>query len=83
MTHSGKNDKREAKCRKREINSPAYYSVRDKKLSYDQLEYSLKLGQIPVGRSNFYMFWRQFYADLSKELNCRDSKLSQIILLVC
>lgn len=45
-----------------------------KNLSYDQLEYSLKLGQIPVGRSNFYMFRRQFYANLSKELNCREDE---------
>lgn len=43
-----------------------------KKLSYDRLEFNTKWGQIPVGRSNFYMFRRRFYANLCKELSCRE-----------
>lgn len=43
-------------------------------LSYDRLEFNTKWGQIPVGRSDFYMYRRRFYANLCKELDCREAR---------
>jgi hypothetical protein len=36
--------------------------------SFDKLEYTLKLGLIPCGRTNFYAVRRHFYALLNEEL---------------
>lgn len=35
-----------------------------KNRSYDSLEFDLKLGRIPCGRSNFYSYRRRFYYNL-------------------
>ena len=36
--------------------------------SYDLLEFDLRLGRIPVGRSNFYGFRRRFFYNLDRAL---------------
>lgn len=40
-------------------------------VSFDRLEFNTKWGRISCGRSDFYGYRRQFYSNLSKELNHR------------
>ena len=39
-----------------------------KNRSYDLLEFDLRLGRVPVGRSNFYSFRRRFFYNLDRAL---------------
>lgn len=40
-----------------------------KDLSFDKIEFNTKWGRISCGRSDFYSYRRQFYSNLSNELN--------------
>lgn len=44
--------------------------------SYDDLEFDLKLGRIPCGRTNFYGYRRAFYHNLDCLLRDQEERLS-------
>lgn len=51
-------------CRGLEFIEPWIILSVTKSKSYDLIEFDFKLGRIPIGRSNFYGYRRQFYHNL-------------------
>lgn len=56
-------------CRGLEFIQPWIILSFTKSMSFDRIEFDLKLGRIPVGRSDFYGFRRKFYHNLDVLLN--------------
>lgn len=63
-------------CKGFEFISPWIILSVTKSKSYDLIEFSTKLGRIPVGRSNFYGFRRKFYHNLDCLLRSEQGNMS-------